>query len=664
LETAVSKIHSAWKKYIETGECSAADISQTIVRSWKRCLQLKINPFQVVVRCLSVGEMKIKIQENIKLIDVATPFMQKIYQFVAGSGFVVILLDRDGYILEVVGDKETLQKYPYLRRGENWGEEFKGTNAMGTVLIEKRPLQVYATEHFCEMNQSLTCSAAPIYSPQGEIIGILDLSGDFRKAHVHTLGMVVAAVGAIENQLGLEQASEEVLRAYEHLNAIVESMSEGLVSFDKVGNITRINSFAGKILGISAKECIGKNLGEVFATNEFNNYFLKQGKNINDYEMVLDTKRGRLHFTTSGRVIQGRSGETVGGVMTIREIKSVRKLVTRMLGAQARFTFADIIGTSKPMGETIRFAKKIAQGNSSVLLCGESGTGKEMFAQAIHNQSSFSEGPFMAINCAAIPRELIESELFGYEEGAFTGAKRGGRPGKFELANGGTIFLDEIGDMPLDTQVNLLRVLQEKQIIRVGGAKPIPVESRIIAATNKDLAREVEKGNFRLDLYYRLNVIALTIPPLRERREDILMLARYLVKKLGRPLGKEDLQLSPKVEKALMNYSWYGNVRELENAIERSVNIAGGGRILLEHLPEKIRKVNKIHICKEMEIVSIKEAEKRHIINALRLFNGNIARTAKTLGIGRNTLYRKIDYFEIDVEHVLENMLSSHVTPK
>lgn len=657
METAVSKIYSAWKKSIETGECNDAAISQTILRSWKRCLQLKVNPFQIVLQCLSADEIKIRIQKNKKLIDVAIPFAQKIYQFVAGSGFVVILFDRDGYILEALGDKEALQKHTFLRRGENWREELKGTSAVGVVLVEKKPSQVYATEHFCEVNQILTCSAAPICSPQGKMIGILTLSGDFRNAHVHTLGMVVAAAGAIENQLRLEQASKEVLRTCEHLNAIVESMSEGLISFDKGGNITRINSIAGKILGIPTKECIGKNLGELFATDEFNNYFLKQSKNINDYEMVLDTKRGRLHFTTSGRVIQGNNGETLGGVMTIREIKSVRKLVTRMSGAQARFTFTDIIGDSKSLGEAIRFAKKIAQGNSSILLYGESGTGKEMFAQAIHNQSSFNKGPFVAINCAAIPRELVESELFGYEEGAFTGAKRGGRPGKFELANGGTVFLDEIGDMPLDTQVTLLRVLQEKQIIRVGGGKAIPVENRIIAATIKDLAREAEKGGFRFDLYYRLNVITLTVPPLREIREDILVLARYFVKKLGETMGKGDLQLSLKVMKALMNYSWPGNVRELENTIERSLNVTDGRTILLEHLPEKIRKVNKIYIWEETEMMSIKEAEKKHIIEALQIFNGNIARTAKALGIGRNTLYRKISYFEIDVRHVLENRL-------
>lgn len=653
LEDKVLRVYKAWEKYISSGKIDSVEISPTIARSWKRCLEMKVDPCRPVSSCLSPKDLKKKIEENKKLIDVATPFMQEIYRFVAGSGFAVVLVDTGGYILEVVGDEDTLREYIYLRPGESWLEEKKGTNAMGTALVEMKPLQVHATEHFCKPNQNLTCSAAPIYDDQNRFIGILDLSGNYKKVHIHTLGMVVAAVTAINNQFSLERASEEVVMAYDQLQAILESMSEGLLSFDKDGRVTRINSAGRKILGVFAEEYLEKDITEIFATDEIKKLIFDQGTSFNDLEMVLDTKRGRLHFTSSSRLIRGKNGNVCGGVMTIKEIKHVRKLVNQMVGAQAQFTFDDIIGISGKLKEVIQMANRMARGNSSILLEGESGTGKEVFAQAIHNCSNSNKNnPFVAINCGAIPRELIESELFGYEEGAFTGARRGGRPGKFELANGGTIFLDEIGDMPLDTQVALLRVLQEKQVIRVGGTKPIPIDIRVIAATNKDLNNEVQKGNFRLDLYYRLNVLALHLPSLRERKEDILVLANHFIKKLGRPLGKSDVKLSPEVEEMLLNYRWPGNVRELENVIERALYLATGEVILPDHLPEKI-KIRKTKLSpnkhQEKEIASLDEAEKSLITRALTTYAGNISRTAEILGICRNTLYRKIKQYDIHI---------------
>lgn len=654
MNSNVRRIYQAWEKCIQSGPTELSGVKPSIVQSWQRCLEMKVDPYQTASNRISGEELKEKLTNNNKLIDVAKPFMQELYQFVAGSGFAVLLVDTEGYILEIVGDKHILKTYPYLRQGENWQEQYKGTNAMGTILVEQKPLQVNATEHFCQLNHHLTCSAAPIYDPQGRFVGILDLSGDFRKTHLHSLGMVVAAVAAIKNQLSLQQASDEVLMTYNQLNAIVDSMSEGLLSFDKDGKVIRINSVAGKILRINPEDFLDQDITEVFATDEIKSLIFNQKKVLTDYEMLLDTAKGRLHFTTSSRIIRGKNGEISGAVMTIKEIKTVRKLVNQMVGAQARFTFADLIGTSPKLQECIKLAKLAARGNSSILLEGESGTGKEVFVQAVHNYSN-QQGAFVAINCAAIPRELIESELFGYEEGAFTGAKRGGRPGKFELANGGTLFLDEIGDMPLDTQVALLRVLQEKQVVRVGGTKSIPIDLRLIAATNKDLYSEIKKGNFRLDLYYRLNVITLHIPPLRERKGDILILANNFIRKLGRPLGKDSVKLSSEVEEKLLNYPWPGNVRELENTIERALNIMTGDLIFVEHLPDKIKKVLPLSNEEGTKIESLAEMEKRLISRALAAYRGNIARTAEVLGICRNTLYRKIKEYEIELDLPVKN---------
>jgi transcriptional regulator with PAS, ATPase and Fis domain len=291
----------------------------------------------------------------------------------------------------------------------------------------------------------------------------------------------------------------------------------------------------------------------------------------------------------------------------------------------------------------VEYAKKVADSRSTILITGESGTGKELFAQAIHNESARRDEPFVAINCGAIPRELIESELFGYDDGAFTGARRGGKPGKFEIADGGTLFLDEIGDMPLDMQVKLLRAIEDGVVTRIGGSRPIPVDVRIIAATNKDLEQEVRKGNFRKDLYYRLNVIPLRLPPLRERKDDIPILIEYFMKRISRRLNKKPVEIPENIMKALTEYNWPGNIRELENFVEFVINSEGIIPVLVE---EKFSM--NITLDRDLPNNSLEAAEKEHILRVLELNGWNIASAARELGIGRNTLYRKIKKYNLD----------------
>jgi len=275
-------------------------------------------------------------------------------------------------------------------------------------------------------------------------------------------------------------------------------------------------------------------------------------------------------------------------VAVLREFKAVRQLVHRMVGARAKFTFDDLIGKNAAYLKTVQLAKMAANSSSTVLLLGESGTGKEVFAQAIHNAGDRRNEPFIAINCAALPRELIGSELFGYSEGAFTGAKRGGSPGKFELADGGTIFLDEIGEMPLEMQVNLLRVLQEKTLMRIGGDQVITVDVRVIAATNKDLLQAAQQNTFRSDLYYRLNVININMVPLRRRKDDILPLTSFFVEKINQRLSKEAYVIHPETLDILQRYHWPGNVRELENIVERAINVAQTDTLTPDTLPQEM----------------------------------------------------------------------------
>jgi transcriptional regulator with PAS, ATPase and Fis domain len=331
-----------------------------------------------------------------------------------------------------------------------------------------------------------------------------------------------------------------------------------------------------------------------------------------------------------------------------RQLKINFDAARKELGRTATFKFDNIVCHNKALKTVVARAKKVASSPSTILLTGESGTGKEVFAQAIHNASDREGRPFIPINCGAIPKELIQSELFGYEAGAFTGADRKGRMGKFEIANGGTLFLDEIGDMPLKMQVNLLRVIADRSITRIGATKQIPVDVRLIAATNQNLLEEIEKGNFREDLYYRLNVVPFRLLPLRERPEDVIPIAEYHLSRISSRLGKQINTIHPAAKDALAAYAWPGNIREVRNAIEQAVNLTQDDTILLKHLPEYIQNQKKISVPTEnQKRFKLSALEKDTIERALSHYGGNITRASKALGIGRNTLYDKMRKYGI-----------------
>lgn len=326
-----------------------------------------------------------------------------------------------------------------------------------------------------------------------------------------------------------------------------------------------------------------------------------------------------------------------------RQLKINFDAARKALGRTATFKFDNIICQNRIIKTVVARAKKVANGPSTILLTGESGTGKEVFAQAIHNASDREGGPFIPINCGAMPKELIQSELFGYEPGAFTGADRKGRMGKFEIANGGTLFLDEIGDMPLKMQVNLLRVIADRSIVRIGGTRQIPVDVRLIAATNQNLLDQIEKGNFREDLYYRLNVVPFRLPPLRERPEDVIPIAEYHLSRISNRLGKHINRIHPAAKQALAAYWWPGNIREVRNAIEQAVNMTQGDTIFLKDLPDYIHNQETTAVpTQNHQSFNLSALEKESIGRALRHFNGNVTNASKALGIGRNTLYDKM----------------------
>ena len=583
--------------------------------------------------------------------------MERLYDVVRGTGFEVVLTDETGLLLEAIGDSDFLSQASEVELcpGGDWSEAARGTNAIGTAIFERRPLQVFGAEHYCKQNHFLFGSAAPICDPDGRIVGVFDLSGHCHHSNPHTLGMVVAASGFIETQLRLHQATERLRDAYRYSNFLLENMSDGLVSIDNAGFITEVNWKGADLLGVNPRLIRGKHISELTTRQLPLLDLLKGDPRYEDKEICIE--RGKK-LRSSGSLLRDESGKILGAIATFREVAKLQPLSGRIY-LPAPSTSVEIIGSSEPMVELKARARMAAGSISTVLIEGESGTGKELVAKAIHQGGPRAKGPFVAINCAALPESLIESELFGYEEGSFTGAKKGGQIGKFELANHGTLFLDEIGDMPLSAQMKLLRVIQERRVSRIGAAADRDIDIRIVAATLKNLEQEVKAGRFRQDLYYRLNVLNLRVPPLRQRVEDIPVLARCLCARISTRLSVAEKELEEGLLEQFKLYPWPGNVRELENTIERAINFAGDEPVLrhrhfefamadAEPNSTAISDANANEEEEEEELRSLAEIEKEMILKALRFYDGNIQKAAASLEISRNTLYRKLKEFDAE----------------
>jgi PAS domain S-box len=632
---------------------SIKDHDEIIKKSYERSIRYGVQKEQILPkRVLSGEEILLNIKKNSTLIKTASTFIDIIYGFLTGSGFFIVLTDGSGCILSIKGDEDILKAAAenHMSPGFCMDEKSIGTNAIGTAIKEDIPVQISASEHFINAYHRWTCSASPIHDENGRIIGVLNLTGSSTSVHPHTLGLVVAAVRSIENQISSDKTKNELIETYEYINTIMHAVQAGIFTVDAQGAIKFINKSACSMLGVDIENIINtqvenylKNWDDIFTLFE-------SGSDYQDEELVIDRKNDKGRYNISAYPIKTRNSNIIGMVVVIREIQKVINLVNKYTGMRNQYTFDDIVGTSNETKMVIEYARNIADSPSTVLIHGESGTGKEILAQSIHNYSLRKNNGFVAINCGAIPKNLIESELFGYEDGAFTGARRGGHPGKFELANGGTIFLDEIGEMPLDMQVDLLRVLQEGCITRVGGTKDIPVDVRVIAATNKNLKEEIERGNFRQDLYYRLSVIPIEIPPLRDRREDIPVLINHFLNKKASKLSKNIPDISGELYNKLLNYNWPGNVRELENVIENIVNFNGNTtyNINVNKKADEPERDNLIN-CEKKYNLTLEQIEREAIISYLKKYDGNISQTAGVLGISRNTLYCKIKKYGIEI---------------
>ena len=457
--------------------------------------------------------------------------------------------------------------------------------------------------------------------------------------------------------------NQKLLVTNQNLNNVLHNMPYGVITLNRSGDFKILTPLFKDSSERSSVE-IEFQLQKMFLGKKvpFIEKMFNSNQLFRDEELRVTGPHGSYLFLTSGTPILDENGVVKEGVIILRPIKEVRGFVARYSGFRATFNFEDIVTKDRTMLNAIREARKAAKTFSNVLIQGETGTGKELFAQAIHNESSRRKGPFLAVNCGAIPRELIGTELFGFSEGSFTGARKGGSPGKFEIADGGTIFLDEISELPLEQQPVLLRAVQERAICRIGENSVRPIDIRIICATNKDLVMEMRKGNFRQDLFYRINVINIKIPPLRERPADVLLLFDYFLKTLAPQFKKTIEKVSDDVSQMIVKYHWPGNVREMQNVVERILNTISGTSLEARHIGSEIMSCESsissftpdsknsystisINEARELDRRMKADLEKEEIMKFLKIYHGNISKVAKKIGISRTTLYKKMKIY-------------------
>ena len=652
-EDKIFELKKAWEDFIKTGKINKSVVRPIVANSWKRCRSRGLDPYSKKdLYILNDQEIKALLERNRQLINISESILKLINKMIQGSGFRVDLIDKDGYFIKSYCDEELLKKSIKLGSiiGANRSESMAGTNSMAITLLTGEPIQITGPEHYNILNHSWTCSAAAIKGSFGNTIGAVNITGDYTLMHKHTLGMVVSIANTIESEIKTKEKIYQLDVSNKFFKTLIEYLDDGLIVIDDQGIITNINQIAENILG-QKKSIIGVQISKLIETNFSFFNLLNQRKEYIEKHVVItkDITKEKIPCLLSAKLINDYQGQSKGAVILLKEMKKVHRLVGNIIGANPRYCFSDVIGNNAKLIKTINLAKVASVSSCKILIQGESGTGKEIFAQAIHNNSPRKNKPFLAINCGAIPRDLVESELLGYESGAFTGAKKEGKPGKFELAEGGTLFLDEIESMPLEAQPKLLRVLESNQLMRVGGNKFMPFDVRIISSSNEDLFSLSKKGKFREDLYYRLNTVTIKIPPLRERKDDIPILIKHFYDRLKNNVDCE-IEIDREVLELFYKYDWPGNVRELENEMERLILLSDNNKIMADLISENITQFKKNHpkIDEKNQSFSFIEIEKGALLKTLKDVNGNISKASKRLGIDRSTIYRKMKKYNIE----------------
>lgn len=656
IQQDISRLKSAWELFISTGKIlEDVKLNPLVASSWMRC-SLRMNPNNPLSWTYA-GDATLQstLHQHATLRNVARPIMEDIYQFMEGCRVALILTDSTGCLLEMIGEPNLISELQTmgLRSGIYLDEGHLGTNAIAVTLFEAMPAQIVGPEHFYLKLHGLSSVAAPVHEIEGHTVGVLGLVELVAQHSKQSFGVVVAGARAIENQLRADLIVREANTKTAELYATMDSITEGVLAWSSDGVIMHLNDQAGKTLHLSPTSVVGRPMSEIFSLPENIARAAALAQSLNEIETAFTVDGTLRECLVSLRIIPSQENDTLVYIMTIRRIEQVHQLVNRLVGAQARLTLDDIVGHGAAARKIRKQALSAADAKACVLLIGEPGTGKNILARAIHNSGQRAGGPFLAINCRAIPRELALGEFLGFEAGAFNSGPSSGQPSKFELAQGGTLFLEEIEALPLETQAALQRVIEMEDVIRLGGNRVIPVDARIIASTTRSMDELLEQDSFRHDLLLRLSSFVIITEPLRKRAEDIPLLVEHLLDKLIIQLNRS-LKISPEALAALCDYPWPGNIREIETVLERAALLIEGSQIEVENLLPAIGKRSALIKGKSLvqPIQTLVEVEKIAIIAAGQAAQGNLTKTAQSLGISRTTLWRKMKELGISTENL------------
>ncbi|HLR67949.1 sigma-54-dependent Fis family transcriptional regulator [Virgibacillus alimentarius] len=601
-------------------------MNENLKGSWKRSEQYGACILKAKEAILEDKELRQHKEKGEKLLRTVHPTIEQLAHSLKSSNSVVVISNPSGILLHSMGDPAFLKDTEkiYLKDGACWSEQVRGTNSAGTVAMEQKPLAVIGKDHYLKSHHMLYCVGSPIFDPYGNLQAVLNVSGHADLYHPMTFGMVDVIARKIENWLLVRTQEEKMIIS---LYPEEKGIFEALIAINKHGQIIGVNREARTLLSLEKQGGKEMNINDIF----------KRPERIFDESVNGDGKMIQIESKNHKKLL----ASVVNSSPKLFSMNQSNKVEKRYAQPKInkRFTFSNIHGEDEHFVHALSLAKRVAETDYTVVVTGESGTGKEMVSQAIHEASSRSAQPFVALNCGAITKSLAGSELFGYEGGAFTGAKQKGQAGVFEQANGGTLFLDEIAELPMDIQITLLRVLQDFQIKRIGSTKSIAVDVRLITATNKDLWKKVEEGSFRADLFFRLQGIHIQLPPFR-KRSDRLQFAKMKLMEVARELGRPQLSFSKDAENFIETYDWPGNIRQVSHALRQAAFASPTSRIEVNAFPPYMKNCNKT-ISQTGSLLQDRENET--IIQTITKTKGNMSEAARILGIGRNTLYRKIE---------------------
>ncbi len=640
------------------GPAAPGQVVPLVDVSWRRCLNdFKLDPardYEPLV--LDQQRLRELHAEHDDLVQIARAEMDSLYEQIAGSGYALLLADTAGVILCEKIDPSL--KRLFLRAGlvvgAEWSERREGTNGIGTCAAEARPITIHEADHFRARHVGLSCSAAPIHDSRGRLIAVLDAScvngGGTRESQLHTVALVNSSARLIEKCLFLRRHRADAMLRFHHRPEFVDLLHDGAFAVAADGTIVAADTTSTKLLGAADRsDLVGCSIAEIFDTT-YDELLTIAGTGRRAVWELRDNRYGRRYYASlAGAGDHGRGCPAV--TVTPRALARAPRDDTR--GA---LTLADLAGTDPMMLRNLRNARRIADSNVSVVIFGPTGSGKEAFAKALHLASSRAKQPFVAVNCAAIPETLIESELFGYSGGAFTGAKKEGMRGRVAQSSGGTLFLDEIGDMPLHAQTRLLRVLEEMEVTPLGSETAIKVNLRVMCASHRNLREMMNRGEFREDLYYRLNGICMELPPLAERADKESLIQDCITRESS---GTQPVSIEASALKRLLCYPWPGNIRELRNAIRTAITICDNRVIRFCDLPLDVRRhapsargaapSDPARPAGAPPAISLASAEREALIQVIEQHHWNMTLVAAHLKISRNTLYRKIKRHAIPI---------------